>query len=430
VFSFSQSDPDPRDVMVTGIGAVTPLAIGAEDSWQRLLSGQRGGRFLNAADIDHFDQLQTLLKRTPGGAPVDHQQILKIVTNAVQADAHWRDVLKHFGDDELNRLIMVAALEAIHDADLSSTPLSGDRVGCVIGTSKASLRAMEREVAAPQADSQLSAGHWNNAFLPDAPLRCVQQLIRAKGPTLCPVAACASGLISVIQGGAMIRSGECDVCITGSADASLRASVLAAFHRLGVTSKYYDPSTACRPFDSDRDGFVIGEGAGVIVLESRANAMARSANTYGQLTGGGWLTDCKGMTQIDSSGTVVTELLQRIQHNAERPDLISLHGTGTTTNDLAETHGVATAFPTSTPPCFGVKGAIGHLLGAAGSVELIFTLLAMRDNVVPATTNFQTREDNCRANVCSTPVSTEVQNAIKLSLGFGGHVAALGMKRN
>ncbi|MEJ7595553.1 MAG: beta-ketoacyl synthase N-terminal-like domain-containing protein [Planctomycetaceae bacterium] len=148
------------------------------------------------------------------------------------------------------------------------------------------------------------------------------------------------------------------------------AIISTAFHRLRVTSRHSDAASACRPFDKSRDGFVVGEGAGVVVLESRAHARSRGANSIAKIVAGGWLNDPTGMTQIDESGAVVSEVLQRtLTSKGQSPDILSLHGTGTESNDLAEARGVHTAFGATMPECFGIKGAIGHLLGAAGSVE-------------------------------------------------------------
>ena len=404
---------------------VTPLGVGAVPSWNALLSGHRGGRCLTKADIDCFHQLTDLLKRTPGGAPVDHFEVAAKVREFAATDAHLHAVADAFSDDCLNNLIMASLLEAIADAGLTPNQLAGDRTACVIGTSKASLRAMESEFHSMRGGRQLEAAHWKNAFLSDAPLRCAQQMLNAIGPALCPVAACATGLVSVIQGAALIRTGQADICVTGSADASLRSSVLASFHRLGVTSKRDNPATACRPFDRDRDGFVIGEGAAILILESRKHADSRGARTHGKLVAGGWLTDPTGITQIDSSGALVAKILDHSDSKRPLPEFIGLHGTGTITNDLAEANGVADAFGAGFPPCFGVKGSIGHLLGAAGSVELGLTLLALSHRVIPPTVNTHKVDEACRINVSPNVVPNKsVRTAIKLSLGFGGHVAA------
>jgi 3-oxoacyl-[acyl-carrier-protein] synthase II len=429
LFQLCSLEPSANDVLVTGIGMVTPFGLGAKRSWSAVLNGNKAGRLLTAHDIDHFQQLSELIKRVPGGAPVDHVEVAMAVLPALSRNRWDNDTFTQYAHDCLNNIVLASLDEALADAGMANELPPPDRIGCVIGSSKASLRALEDHTYALRPDSRSTAcagNFWANSCLPDAPLRCVQQVLGATGPSLCPVAACASGLISVIQGAHLIRNGLCDVCIVGSADASLRASVLASFHRLGVTAKHEDPSIACRPFDREREGFIIGEGGAVLLLESRAHAEKRRARAYGQIVSGGWLTDPTGITQIDSSGSVVTELLRRMAQTSP-PDIISLHGTGTVTNDLAESHGVGAAFGTTGPPCFGVKGAIGHLLGAAGSVEFALTLLAMRDGVVPPTVNFETIDEACGVDVAAVSRQMAIKSALKLSLGFGGHVAACGV---
>lgn len=412
--------------MVTGLGMVTPLGLTAAESWAALIRQQSAGRLLNAADIDHLPALTTLLQRSPGGAPVDHARVSDLLRERLAHHPAVQQLVDRYAFDPLNNLLLAAATEALEDAGLQTGRLAGPKTACVIGTSKASLRAMEAEWLNLRGSYPLPEQHWNNAFLPDAPLRCVRELLGATGPALCPVAACATGLISVIQGAAMIRAGVADVCVVGSGDASLRSSVLAAFHRLGVTSKAQNPAVACRPFDRDRDGFMIGEGAAVLILEARHHAQQRSAANYGRIDHGCWLTDPTGLTQIDHRGHIVREVLKQLDggHDIAVPDLISLHGTGTATNDLAEAAGVTGYYGSPTPPCFAVKGAIGHLLGAAGSVELAFTLLALKHNVIPATSNCRFQDPACTLPLYQEPKTADLNHAVKLSLGFGGHVAA------
>ena len=266
---------------------------------------------------------------------------------------------------------------------------------------------------------------WNWGVQPDSAMRAITALTGSTVASSCPIAACATGLIALLQGAAMIHRGECDVCIVGSADAGLRASVLASFHRLRVTSRHWDAATACRPFDKSRDGFVVGEGAGVAVLESRAHASSRRARSIAKILAGGWLNDPTGMTQVDESGAVVSEILKRtVTFNGRRPDVLSLHGTGTESNDLAEARGIQMAFGANMPQCFGIKGAIGHLLGAAGSVEAVLTLLALQHQQIPGTTNLTCVDERCRIPLQpDARKMPQMQLAAKLSLGFGGHVA-------
>lgn len=437
MYRFSTSQNSAGDVLATGIGLVTPLGIGREISWQRLLQGHRAGRQLDESQLTHFHELAALLKTHPSGAAVDHSDVQAMVSQHLASELPEHSALyrQHFQHDCLNNMIAFCLLEACHDAGLTLSSLSEQRVGCVVGTSKASLRAMEDQVRLFRMSS-VSAGRrqdndcrWQNAFLPDAPLRCARFLTGAEGPADCPVAACATGLISVIQAAQYISTGQCDICIAGSADASLRTSVMSAFHRLGVLSRHPDPASACRPFDRDRDGFIIGEGAAIIVLESRRHADRRNAAVYGQLDCGGWMTDPTGMTQVDSHGTVVADLLRQLTSGRVAPDLISLHGTATETNDLAEARGIRRVLGERVPVCFGVKGAVGHLLGAAGSVELGLTLLSLRDQVIPVTANHQVPDPKCGIPLAGQTATSAVNSALKLSLGFGGHIAGCNVRR-
>lgn len=420
------------DVLVTGIGLVTPLGVGRQQTWDSVLQGKRAGRHLLPGEIDHVQQLTDLLKRDPAGAPIDHPAVRQSMASCEQIfetpDAR-RQFDDTWGQDCLNNMMAFCLNDALSDSQLNRSQLSTDRTSCVIGTSKPSLRSIEgrrREHQRLPNFRYPSDDLWTSGFMPDSPLRTIEHLTGARGPGGCPIAACATGLFSVIEGAAMIRSGQCDVCFVGSADASIRSSVLAAFHRLGVTSRHHDPQTACRPFDVDRDGFVIGEGAGLAILESRACAERRHATAYCQITHGLSLTDPTGMTQIDHSGGTVAELLRRLK--CASPDFISVHGTGTESNDQAEAQGIAKAYSSSgsgRPPCFGIKGAMGHMLGAAASVEFGLTCLGMKHSQIPPTSNFQNADDACPIQVTGMPNESElvnVQSAVKLSLGFGGHV--------
>lgn len=266
---------------------------------------------------------------------------------------------------------------------------------------------------------------FGKAFTTDGAARLIMELLEAGGPGLCPVAACATGLISVLQGAAMIHAGLCDVCITGSADAALRTSILASFHRLQVLSRHPEAATACRPFDATRDGFVIGDGAAVLILESRRHARRRGATPLAQVLGGGWLSDPTGITQMDESGTTVAELLSRCCDSVgATPDVLSLHGTGTETNDLVEARGIVRSLGNRLPVCFATKGASGHLLGAAGSVETALLTAAMTAAFQPGTKNLTQPDPRCPIPLSprGTPLPPNTTWG-KLSLGFGGHAA-------
>ena len=428
------------DVLVTGVGLVTPLGNSVDVTWRRLLAGDKAGRILTSSDIDHYEQLARIEGLRLHGAPVNSAGLRQSLIEAKLLASFPQNVVTAWLSEPLVAMSIVAYLEAVTQAGLNATFDSSGlnsktRTAIVYGSSKGGLRTAERltelmrsGTAEHQPSSPITNEFdllWQHAFASDSATRAIAAVSGATAGVSCPVAACATGLISVLQGAAMIRSGQCDVCIVGSADAGLRASVMSSFHRLRVTSRHADPANACRPFDVDRDGFLIGEGAGVLILESRRHAESRGVPGIARVVGGLWLSDPTGMTQIDQSGTIVAEVLQRsFRKHDFVPDIISVHGTGTESNDLAEARGIDTALGTNAPQCFGVKGAMGHLLGAAGSVETILTILALRDQIIPGTTNLQHQDPNCKLRLRSTSEkSPGLHRAAKLSLGFGGHVA-------
>ncbi len=441
-------------MLVTGLGLVTPLGCSANATWQALIAGDRAGRSLTRDEIDHFDQLAAMDGMALHGAVVDYEAVAMRLERSRLLEAVPANVAGGWRLEPMIAMSLVALAEALSHAGLQCGALTPARTAVVFGSSKGGLRSTEQMAKALAAQhirkSQLttvSTGDgaaeavcqplfqhqdsgfdlWNCGVLPDSATHAITALTGATVASSCPVAACATGLVAFLQGAAMIHRGECDVCIVGSADAGLRSSVLASFHRLRVTSRHRGAASACRPFDKSRDGFVVGEGAAVAVLESRAHAHARSRHTssIARIVAGGWLNDPSGMTQVDESGAVVSEVLKRtLTFKGRCPDILSLHGTGTESNDLAEARGIRTAFGSTLPQCFGIKGALGHLLGAAGSVETVLTLLALHHQQVPGTTNLTIVDERCRIPL--QPLAhrmPQMQHAAKLSLGFGGHVA-------
>ena len=273
----SANSPSIRQVVVTGVGLVTPFGAGREISWSAIRHGQSAVRWLDADDLN-------------GALPSEEQW--------VGATAP-REGLSASSEPVVS-LALTAAREAMTQARLSSTPVLSERGGCVIGTSKLGLRSFARAM-------QQTGDLPHELLWPNAAAHAVAAEWQLSGPALCPVAACATGLVSLIRGADLIRSGECDVVLAGSSDASLVPIVLGSFQRLGVLARGFDePATACRPFDADRSGFVIGEGAAVFVLEDRAHAVARCATVLAEFVAGGMASDPSGLTQVDPEGASLT----------------------------------------------------------------------------------------------------------------------------
>ena len=386
-----------RQVVVTGIGLVTPFGAGREISWSAIRDGRSAVDWIETDDLSGSRPRR---QRWAGAsAPAD---LLASVEPVVS-------------------MAVVAAREAMAHAGLTDV---SERGGCVIGTSKLGLRSFAR--AMKRSDPPDPVLLW-----PNAAARAVASEWNLRGPALCLVAACATGLVSLIRGADLIRSGECDVVLAGSSDASLVPIVLGSFQRLGVMARgFEEPATACRPFDAERSGFVIGEGAAVLVLEDREHAVARGANILAEFVAAGLASDPNGLTQIDPDGTslawLIRDVLRRENVSPDEIDAINLHGTATRANDIAETRAVRAAFGSAADrlACSSQKGAIGHLLGAAGSVESAFAVLALRDQVVPPTINLRMPDPQCDLDYVPNELRPmRLRNVLKLSLGFGGHVA-------
>lgn len=387
-------------VVITGVGLVTPLGFDRETSWSRLLAGVRAPRLVFDAD-----QQMPLGIGAPAWEPV------------VQADTED-------DRDRVVRLALRAAEECVADADLGDEMLPRHRIGCIVGTSKGGLASV------PQRDS--AQAHFLDVF-PDVAVRAIVQRYRWQGPSLAPVAACATGLVCLIRAAELIRDGVCDAVVAGSADASLLPIVFGSFRRLGVLAKAVegDPAGACRPFDRDRSGFVVGEGAAMFCLEREEMARSRGATIYAEWLAGTLASDPTNLMHLDPAGESLTwligETLRRGKITTADLDYLNVHGTATQQNDLCETRAIRSALRTDAArvACSGQKGSIGHLLGAAGSVETAFALLALRDQVVPPTMNLVNPDPACDLDY--TPlraIRRPLTYALKLSLGFGGHLAA------
>lgn len=434
----------PTDVVITGIGIITPLGHHRESSWKNIQAGKTATRFLDELE----DEIQTLDPKFTDrfgriiGAPAcprppenkNDSTTPKVITSEPIID-----------------LAMRAATEAIADAQLKITTKNQTTIGCVIGTSKGGLLSFKNAFTATQAAAQKKtnrktnnetkiknniANQWKQ-FFPNQPALTVAQQFNLQGPCLCPVAACATGLTSIQRGYELIRDGYCNTVIAGSTDASLRPEIIASYRRLGVLANSNDinknnnPATACKPFDVNRSGFVIGEGAAIVVLEKREQAEARNAKIYAQWLAGGTASEAHSIAELAPQPHVLTRLIQDVLRQANvtsnEIDYCNLHGTATRPNDIYETTAIKQSLgqAAKTVACSSIKGGIGHLLGAAGSVEIAITLLAMRDGIIPPTVNHTIPDPQCDLNYTpQQPLRKPIETALKLSLGFGGHLTA------
>lgn len=431
----------PR-VMITGIGLVTPLGTDRETSWQGLLSGERA---VSALPSDEpFWPAATFGARRLDSA--------RAVEDGISRDEDLRQELEFLLQEPNIRMACSAALEAVEHAGLDLSEVNLNRSACVIGTSKGGTHSWHQlwshdRVLAEQSQScgdlrevaeQFERKRHENPgalwlrMAPHGPASVVASILNLRGGALAPITACATGLSSIMRGADLIRHGECDVVLAGSSDASLTPAVIASFRKLGVLAKGdCDPKELVKPFDRNRNGFAIGEGSGIVVLESEAHAEARGAKPMSEWLTGGMASEATGLTQLQQQPEALTwligDVLRRSGLSPADIDYISLHGTATKANDLAETRAIKVAFGNHAYDlaASSLKGAIGHLLGAAGSVEFAATLLAMRDGQLPPTMNLTDPDDECDLEyVAGESQCREVRHAMKLSLGFGGHLVA------
>ncbi|MCY2962885.1 MAG: beta-ketoacyl-[acyl-carrier-protein] synthase family protein [Planctomycetota bacterium] len=417
-----------RPVVITGIGLVTPAGPDRESSW----AGIRGGR-----------SFTRWLTPTPGvlgstawvGAPTDWGN------PPVSGDLLDGNRLAGEIAEPLIELALRAATEAVADARLIIDASTRDRIGSVVGTSKGGWHAFQHAWEATYRGREFSSGGSKTdpfaLFLPDTPARRVAARLDLRGPCLCPVAACATGLISIARGADLIAQGRCDAVLAGSVDASLVEIVQGSFRRLGVLARPgEDGSRACRPFDRDRDGFVVGEGGAVLVLESADRARARGAKIYATWLAAGVASEATHLARLNEDPTDLARLITRTLQIADvatsEIDYVNYHGTGTRPNDRLETAAIRRSLGpvASQIPGSSLKGSIGHLLGGAGSVELATTLLAMRDGIVPPTVNLEHPDAECDLDYTPRIAHpARIETALKLSLGFGGHLACAVLRR-
>lgn len=401
------SSPTVPRVFITGLGMVTPCGQDREASWQGLLRGQSMLRWLRIDELEHLD--------CRGEA-----------TRIAAAPAQFAKSTVNFRSNLLE-LIQIAAREAMQDVNWN-VPSDPYRCGVVIGSSKGDLSGFRTSLPS-RGDGEIVES-WLD-FWPNAAAQKVADLLAIRGPVIAPVGACATGLMSILRGVQLIEQGVCDTVVAGSVDDSISEMMWSSYRRLGVLARIEtDPALACRPFDLKRSGFLMGSGAAVVVLENESSARTRQKLPYCEWLAGGLLSDATALTQVSRDATGLTYLIKNLlrQGNLRPEELgyIGLHGTGTRDNDRFETLGIRRALGKFADHvfCSSLKGTIGHLLGAAGSVEFVATVLALRDGLLPPTANLDQVDPDCRLkHVIGQPQTVSVQSSLKLSFGFGGHIA-------
>ncbi|GAL65536.1 beta-ketoacyl-ACP synthase II [Jejuia pallidilutea] len=411
-----------KRVVVTGLGALTPIGNTKDEYWEGLVSGKSGAAPITYYDTEKFKtKFACELKNFNATDFLDRKEARKM--------------------DKFAQYAMVASDEAIVDAKLNVDELNKLRVGVIWGAGIGGLETFQQEVL------NFAAGdgtpRFNPFFIPKMIADIAPANISIKygfmGPNYTTVSACASSANAIFDALNMIRLGHCDVVVTGGSEAAVTIAGMGGFNAMhALSTRNESPETASRPFDGTRDGFVLGEGAGALILEEYEHAKARGAKIYAEVAGGGLSSDAHHMTAPHPEGVGVVEVMKNCLENAglnpEDVDHINTHGTSTPLGDVAELKAISKVFGDHAKAINinSTKSMTGHLLGAAGAIEAIASILAIEHCVVPPTINHTTVDENIDPELNLTlnkAQKRDVKVAMSNTFGFGGHNACVLFKK-
>lgn len=408
----------PRRVVITGLGMVTPLGTGVEKNWDTACSGTSG-----IGPIEKFDP-------TPFACRIAGQ-----VKDFVPADFVPKQQIRRF--DIFVHYAVASARMAIEDSGLRIDASNHDMVGCITGSGLGGLNMLEHyhQVLLEQGPRRISPFFIPGIIANMAPGQIAIEF-GAKGPNLSIETACAASAHAVGEAFRLIREGLADVMITGGAEAVITPLALGGFCSMrALSTRNEEPEKASRPFDLNRDGFVMGEGAGIIILEELNQALERGADIYGEVVGYGLSADAYHVSAPEPEGEGTVQCMRKALEYAglqpEDVDYINAHGTSTKLNDLSENKGIKVVFGDHAYKLAvsSTKSMTGHLLGGAGGVETIYTALTIKNGIIPPTINYETPDPECDLDyVPNTARKSNVRVAMSNSFGFGGTNACLVLK--
>ncbi|MDA9837314.1 beta-ketoacyl-ACP synthase II [bacterium] len=410
---------DNRRVVITGVGAVTALGLDTNSTWHGVTNGENGVRA-----IDHFDAsaFATRFSASLNGFTTDGY--------LASRDAKRMDSFIQYG--------MVAGIQAMRDSGLEITEQNQDRVGCNVGAGIGGIGLIEKMSLTLDQSGPRKISPF---FVPGSIINMVAGNLsiefNLRGPNLAMVTACTTGTHSIGLGARLIAAGDADAMLVGGAEMGTTPVGLGGFAAArALSTRNEEPHKASRPWDKDRDGFVLGDGAGVMLIESLDSAMARGANIYAEVVGFGMSGDAYHMTSPPEDGRGAALSMRNALLNAgmnpHEVDYINAHGTSTLAGDLAETLAIKSVYGDHAKDLAvsSTKSMIGHLLGAAGAVEAIFSVLAIRDRVAPPTINLENPQEGCDLNyVAGVAQERDINVTMSNSFGFGGTNGTLVFKR-
>ncbi len=404
-----------RRVVVTGMGAVTPLGCKVDEMWDRLCRGESGIRPIEGFDVSIF--------RVRFGGEIRNWNPVEYIDSKEQRRI-----------DRFAQYALVAATDAIRESGLDFSKEDPHRCASVIGSGVGGLGEIEAQFRRlmEKGPERVSAFTIPKMML-NAAAGCVSIQFGLKGPAYGVVTACASASNAIVEAVKEIESGDIDVAITGGSEAAVTPLGIAGFAAMkALSERNDDPQRASRPFDRDRDGFVLSEGAGILVLEEYEHARKRNAPILAEMLGYGVSSDAGHITQPDENGlgaaTAMSDALASAGLAKDQIDYINAHGTSTPLGDVAETIAIKSVFgeDARSVPISSTKSQLGHLLGASGGVELVISILAIRHGLIPPTINLENPDPACDLDYTpNTARERRVRVAMSNSFGFGGHNVSL-----
>jgi len=411
--------PPGRRVVITGLGIVSPVGLNLKDTWENITAGKSGVVSIDSFDTDKFSaKIAATVKGFDATSVIAAKDLKKM------------DTFIHYG--------LVAADEALKDSGLEITDDNAERVGVAIGSGIGGLPMIETNVLKLEAGGPRKISPF---FVPGSIINMISGnfSIRygAKGPNIAIVTACSTGTHSIGESARIIAYGDADVMFAGGAEMASSPLGIGGFAAArALSTRNDDPEAASRPWDKDRDGFVLGDGAGVLVLEEYEHAKARGANIYAEVAGFGYNSDAYHMTMPVQDGSGAGKCMKLALNdagiNADAIDYVNAHGTSTPAGDIAETKAVKNALGEHAKKIAvsSTKSMTGHLLGAAGGIEAVFSVMSIKDQVAPPTINLENPGEGCDLDyVPNTAREMKIDYALSNSFGFGGTNGTLIFKK-
>jgi len=408
-----------KRVVITGLGVLTPVGNNVKDTWEALVEGKSGIDRITRFDVSNYPtQIAGEIREFDPSLLMDKKEIRRM--------------------DLSEQYAIVASEEALVDSDLDLEKVDHDRCGVIIGSGIGGISTFE---AQHEALITSGPGRVSPFFIPmmivDMSAGLVSMRYQFRGPNYATVSACASSAHAIADAFRVIQRGEADVMVTGGTEAAITPTSIAGFCKAKAMSVQNDePHKASRPFDKTRDGFVMGEGAGMLILEEYDHAVGRGARIYGELVGAGMTADAYHMTAPHPEGDGARRAMEMALRDAdikpEQIDYINTHGTATDLGDIAETRAVKVVLGEHAfkIPCNSTKSLIGHTLGAAGAVEMVVVMKSMENNMVHRTLNLEHPDPECDLDYAiDGNRKGEVNVALSNSFGFGGHNVTLVVKK-